>query len=501
MAVDASAVARVLGISTEFVDFRGDRAAFLPQRIAVFAQGASASTYSLAKRRIRSCAEAGRVYGFGSPIHLVARELLPENGDGVGTIPVTVYPLEDVYDTGVAATGRITPAGTQTKLATYRVRIAGILSQAFSVAASATVAARVASIVAAINAVLEMPVIATDNTTYVGLTAKWAGASGNDIVIEVPDGDDEEVFGVLYGGTFTVQAMANGAANPTVDDALALVGNTWETMALNALNPTDSTALDAFQDFGEGRWGELVRRPLVVFVGNTEADVNDAIVPPAGRTDDRVNAQLVAPGSPNLPCVVAARQLARIARTANNNPPTDYGAKRVDRIIAGADADQWDYLTRDSAVKDGSSTVEVVDGVISIGDVVTFYRPNGEEPPAYRYVVDIVRLQNVIFNLDLKFAAEEWAGAPLIPDNQPTVNPNARSPKHAKAEVFAILDGLGDAAIISDPETAKKNTTAVISSTNPKRLDIVVPVQLSGNTNVKSIELKFGFYFGGLAAA
>ncbi len=497
MSVDASAVARVLGISVEFVDLRGDRALFLPQRIAVIAQGATASTYSLTKRRVRSAAEGGGIYGFGSPIHLILRELLPENGDGVGTIPVTVYPLEDVYDTGVPAEGTITPAGSQTKKGSYRVRIGGVLSQAFIVDASDTVAERCAAITAAINAVLHMPVVAADNTTAVGLTAKWAGATGNGISIEVPDGDNAQVFGTLYGGTFTVAAMADGLTDPTVDDALDQVGNVWETMVVNAIG--DDTSLDTIQDFGEGRWGELVRRPLVSFSGSIGTSANTLSTLGDTRKDDRVNALLTAPGSVNLPCVVAARQVARIARIANNNPPTDYGAQRATGLIAGTDAEQWDYITRDSLVKSGVSTTEGVDGVITIGDVVTFYHPDGEEPPAYRYVVDIVRLQNCIYNFDLKFGSSEWAAAPLIPNDQATVNPNAKKPSSAIAEAAAILDGLGDEAIISDPDTAKKNTTATISSSNPKRLDMVVPIQLSGNTNVKSVDLKFGFYFGNAA--
>lgn len=498
MSVDASAVARVLGISMEFVDLRGDNAAFLPQRIAVVAQGSSSVVYSETKRRIRSATEAGQIYGFGSPIHLIARELFPTNGDGVGTVPVTVYPLNDTYDgAGLMAVGRINIGGSQTKTATYRVRIGGVLSQWFTWTAGMSVAARASAMETAINAVLEMPVVADDHDDHVSLVMKWAGETGNDCVVEVPTANNSATFGVLQGGTFTAVQPSGGAGNPTVTNALDQVGNVWETMFLNGLNVADETALDAFQEFGEGRWGELVRRPCVVFVGNTEADPNTAVAITSTRKDDRVNSQLVAPGSPNLPFVVAARQLARIARQANNNPPTDYGAKRIDRIIAGTDAEQWDYPTRDSVVKDGSSTVEVADGVVTIGDVVTMYHPTGEEPPAYRYVVDIVRAQNAIFNYDLVFGAEEWAAAPLIPSDQATTNPNARKPSSVLAASAAILDGLGDAAIISDPETAKKNQTCVIDPGNPKRFNLVVPMQFSGNTNVKSIDLKWGFFFGG----
>ena len=134
--------------------------------------------------------------------------------------------------------------------------------------------------------------------------------------------------------------------------------------------------------------------------------------------------------------------------------------------------------------------------MVQISDVVTFYHPTGEAVPAYRYVVDIVKIANVIFNLDLIFNTSEWNGAPLIPDNQPTVNRAAKKPKTAISAVCGLLDSLGLNAIISDPETAKANTTATINSQNPKRLDVSTTVQLAGNTNIISVDLAFGFYFG-----
>ena len=53
-AVDASAVARVVGIRTEFVDLRGGRVTLLPQRIAVIGQGNTASTYPTTKLQVTS---------------------------------------------------------------------------------------------------------------------------------------------------------------------------------------------------------------------------------------------------------------------------------------------------------------------------------------------------------------------------------------------------------------------------------------------------------------
>lgn len=489
-AVDLSAVARVVGIKTTFKDLRAGGILFLPQRIAVIGQGSTASVYSTTKAQLTSAFAVGTAYGFGSPLHLAAQQLLPQNGDGVGTIPVTFYPLDDDAS-GVAAAGDITPSGTATGAAAFRVLINNIPSAQFAVASGDTVADICDAITAAITANVDMPMLATDSTTTVALAAKWKGASGNDLTVAI-EATSEDNSGI----TFAFTQPVGGLVNPDVQTALDQIGNVWESMLLNCLESADTTALDAIQTVGEGRWGALVRKPFVSFVGSTATTVAAATAVPDARKTDRVNAQLVAPGSDDLPLVVAARQLARIAVVANNNPPRDYGSQEATGLTAGADGDQWTYADRDQAVKAGSSTIEVKDGVVNVADTITFYHPDGDPIPGYRYVCDVVKLQNIIFNLDLIFATAEWDGAPLIPDDQPTVNRDAKKPKSAVAAVAAMLDSLALNALISDPETAKANTQAAINDQNPKRLDLVTVVQLSGNTNIISVDLDFGFYFG-----
>jgi phage tail sheath gpL-like len=479
-------VASTVGITTSFVDLRDGQILFLPQKIAILAQGADAVTYSLEKLQITSAVTAGNTYGFGSPIHAAAEQVFPANGDGVGTIEVTVYPLDQGYESTPSA-ATITPSGSQTANASYRARIGGVLSDPFVIAAGATVAAICTSATAAINATLGMPVIATDSATKVDLASKWNGENANDILVEI--------IGPSLGTVFTIVQPAGGAGNPTVDDALALIGDRWETLLINGLGLADSTALDAVQEFGEGRWGELVHQPCVSFVGSSATLAAIKAVTDT-RTDDRVNAVLTAPGSPNLPIVIAARQVARIAAIANNNPARDYGSQRATGLVPGADSDQWDYPTRDAAVKAGVSTTRVKDGVVTLGNVVTMYRPVGEEPPAYRNVATIVKVSNAQYNTDLLFDNAEWDGAPLIPDDQPTVNPAARKGSGAKSEVAAMIDSLGENAIISDPKTAKKSISAGISPTNPNRLDVAYTIQVSGNAHIVSVDLKFGFFFG-----
>ena len=186
-----------------------------------------------------------------------------------------------------------------------------------------------------------------------------------------------------------------------------------------------------------------------------------------------------------------------MAVLANDNPPFDYGRQKLFTLTPGADSVQWDYSQRDLVLQGGSSTAEKLDGVVQMSDTITSWKPTGEVPPAYRFAVDHCKIWQVIYNLDLIFRRPDWDGAPLIPNDQATTNESAKQPKIAVAEVAAMLDSLSLLAIIADPTRAKESISASIDSTNPKRLNIELTIQLAGNTNLRSVDLNFGFFFGG----
>lgn len=482
---------RALGVEPVFRNLAPGQVPGLPQRVAVLGQGATASTYSTDKAQVFSAFETGSKYGFGSPLHLAVQQLLPDNGNGVGTIPVTVYPLTDAL-TGVAATGSITPVVTTVAAGEFTVKVNNIESQTFVTAAGDTVADIVTKITAAMSGQVDLPVTATDNTTDVGVTSKWKGTSANDIYVEI-DGPTD------VGVDFTIVQPTGGLVNPetsAITAALNQLGNVWETFIVNCFEHDDTDVLDVLASVNEGRWAATVGRFYVAACGFTGTTVSAAIAIPDARKTDRTNVQLTSVGSKDLPLTVAARMVALIVVEANADPAQGYGGRRATGLTPGADSDQWSESEMEAAFQGGSCTSMVIDNVVQIGDVITFYHPTGDPYPAYQYVVDIVRLQNIVYGTQLIFNADEWNDAPLIPDDQATTNPNAKKPSIAKAFVANYIDALGLAAIISDPATAKASIQAGISSTNPKRLDVSYTVALSGNTNIKSVTVYHGFYFG-----
>ena len=57
-----------------------------------------------------------------------------------------------------------------------------------------------------------------------------------------------------------------------------------------------------------------------------------------------------------------------------------------------------------------------------------------------------------------------------------------------------LADSLALNAIISDADFTKANITSAIDGSNPKRLNTTFPVKLSGNVEVNSTDIYFGFY-------
>lgn len=484
-AISASAVGRAIGVQSEFTDLRAGRIAFLPQRVAVFGQGSETVTYSTARREVFSAAEVGEVYGFGSNLHLAAMGLF----QSIGNIPVTVYPLNKAAG-AVAAAGTITPSGNVTKTAAFTVYVGGFATAQAIANVGETAAQVAAKLSTAINDLYYSPVVATEAAGVVTATAKCLGETGNRIKISVSGPTDA-------GITFAVVQPTGGTGIADVATALTLMGDTWETLVLNCGLPTTTATLDKFSTANESRWDPEVGTPFLAFNVSTETAVATAYAVSDARKTDRTNVQLNFPGSVSHPCYIAGSALAAIAVIANDNPPQDYGSQLVAGVLPGPAESQWTSSMRDTAVKKGCSTIQVRDGVCYLSDTVSMYHPTGEEPPAYRYVCDQMKVWTIRHNVATEFRKPEWDGAPLIPDSQPTVNPSARKPKSAKAVLWQIIDNLAKEAIISDPEFAKNSVLTGINSSNPKRLDAVFETPLSGNTNIISVTNKFGFYFGG----
>jgi phage tail sheath gpL-like len=243
--------------------------------------------------------------------------------------------------------------------------------------------------------------------------------------------------------------MSGGALDPDVEPALNRIGQVWETFILSCLEWKSASRLDKYQAFAEGRWSELEKKPCLVAHGSADSFATRTALTDQRKTD-YANFLVQSTGSRELPFVIAAKGLVSdIMTTANSNPPAGYHGL-LSGLQAGDDAVQENYATRNNAVSKGASTNVKNGSAAELNDIITFYHPDGETVPSRRYVVDLVKLMNVVFNVRLIMEADGMKGAPLVSDITPTTNPKAVQPKTVRTALVNLANSLAAYAIIDE---------------------------------------------------
>jgi phage tail sheath gpL-like len=486
-AFPASRVARGLAIETDYIAPDLTQPAGRPPQIFLFGVAQYDKSIAATPFEFVSLSDLNDKVGRKCPLYQAAQMIKPQFGTGYGG-KLTIFPVA-TSGTETQAVGDITPSGTATAAETHYVKVNNKLSAPISIVATDSVAEWIAKAITAVNAIIDMPMIASDGTTKLDMTAGFYSDAGDHLYLEV-------VTPATTAFSFAFTQPTGGAATVDVSTAWAAFGDEWHSHVVNAMgDATDSTTLNSAQTFGEQRWGATVHKPFKMYTGSNEATAATIRAITDARSSDRINSIKWTPGSNDQPWNIAARMVALQCVRAASNPPRDYALIRCDLLTAGPAASQLDSDARDLAVNDGLSTVEIIDGEVYISDSVMCYHPAGEEPPGFRYDVDIEKECAMIYNIDLIFSNPADAGAPLIPNDQVTTNSDARKPSYFQRKLNTLYDGAALNAWITDSDFAKTNTSVSISST-PKRLDVSMVYKLSGNLNVISVDNNFSFYLG-----
>jgi phage tail sheath gpL-like len=308
------------------------------------------------------------------------------------------------------------------------------------VAASATPAQIATAVIAAITADKTLPVTAAVDGAIAGkviITAKSKGPFGNGITLDFNLGYGQAL---PTGVVAAVTAMSAGAGVPVMATALAALGTgddaneAYFTDVVHGYG-SDTTTLDAISayvgagnDF-TGLYSKTVARPFRALFGDTAAGSGGlaALVAIAdARKLDRANGVLVVPGSANHPAEIAAQAIGHMARTNQDVVAQGFAGIPMIGVHTGDKADRWtsQYDNRDTAVKGGISTTQVRNGVVTLQNIVTFYRPDSVPVTSngYRSMRNIAIVQNMLYNVGLNFMQEKWQGVLIVADTSRVTN-------------------------------------------------------------------------------
>lgn len=498
-AVGSDKISKIVGYIITGGDFRVS-SPNLPMRVAVLGEAneANQSLLDLNPREIKSAQQAGVLYGYGSPIYLMLRVLLPITNDGVAGIPVIVYPQAKAGG-AAAKVIDVTPTGTATKSGTHTIVVAGRDgldggSYDINIVVGDTPAVICDKIVAALNNVIGCPVIVVDGTTKVTCTTKWAGltAQGLNITVDTNDAD--------IGVTYAVAQTTAGIGTPTVDASLALFASNWNTIVVNGYGAV-TAVLDSLEAFNgrpdptipTGRYRGIIMKPFIAISGSVLDDPSSLT---DGRLSEVTNAIAPAPLSAGLAMEAAANMAVLLATITQDSPHLDVsGRSYPDMPTPAAIGSMGTYDNRDAIVKKGCSTVDLIAGKYQVQDLVTTYHPLGEIPPQFRYVRNLM----IDFNIRYSYYIEELihvVGHALADDDSDVEVDDVVKPKMWKQALDKLAEDFVRRALTVNKEFTQESITVNIGDTNPDRFETFFKYKRSGYARIASTVAQAGFNFG-----
>jgi phage tail sheath gpL-like len=508
-AVGNERVARIVGYKLLKGNFAVE-SPNLPQRIAILAEANTANQSGLTVNpdEITTAKEAGDTFGYGSPIHQIMRILKPTNGDGVGGIPIVVYPqLEAAGATATIITSTATVSSAADDNNTHYLVINGrdnIDGQYynFNVVVGDTKATIVAKMIVAVNAVLGCPFIATQGggtgtETFI-LTSKWKGvtAAERSLVFDT-NGND-------CGVTYSTSANVAGTGATTLANTTPVWGSSWNTIVINSYGTAAFSALESFNGVPDpttptGKYAAINFKPFISIWGSIEGTAATliAITDAAGRKSQVTHALAPAPLSTATTWEAAANMAYLFAINSQNTPHLDVNGKSYPDMPVPSDEiieDFSSYDNRDALVKAGCSTVNISAGKYVVEDFVTTYHPDGETPPQFRYCRNLMLDFNVRYGyylLELVNVLDHT----IIPSGQITNVSNTIRPKEWKQILNSYADDLAARALLSDAEFMKANITVEGDGTNPDRLNTQFKYKRTGVARICSTDAVAGFNF------
>lgn len=424
---------------------------------------------------------AGELFGLDSMLERMAVAAR----DNAPIQEIWALPLAD-DGAGVAATGKISvgvPSLTYAQplsiyIAGRRVRIAVLTSM--------TRAEIAADLVAAINAERGLPVTAAVNgvNSYeVDLTARHKGTLGNAVLIEKGQiGDDGPLGQTGSQCVLTITAMANGAGDPEIDDALANLGD--EEFDWIAMPYSDETNIGHMSDMmndvsGRWSWAKQIYGHCVAVstdtVGNLStlgAGLNDqhlSIFPArkfrsmpyevAGALGAIMAQHLQAPGS--------SAELSRPLQTLVLNGIVG------PRLIS----DRLTLSDRQTLYYDGISGYHVRrDGQVAIDRIVTTYQSNAWGDPDWTYL-DVETMAQAMYGIRyLRTKVTSTHGRKALADTNPAGNPGIVTASDIRVTMIHGYQDLVALGVFEGAELFARDVVVERDLTDANRLNASLPL-------------------------
>lgn len=404
---------------------------------------------------------------------------------------VWFLPLADAAG-GVAATGTVLIAGTPTATGVISLYIAGqLLSLTVT---TGELAADIATALAAlVNSSSNLPVTAAATTATVTLTAKNKGLTGNEIDLRLNYQGSSSGEATPAGLTLTLTQMASGATNPTLDTALANLGD--EAFDFIVCPYTDTASLNALKNLlndKTGRWSYANQVYGHVFAAQRGTV---STLSTAGNARNNQHETIMGFNNSPSPAWIWAADVAGTAAVAlRADPGRPLQTLALSTVLAPPSASQFILGERNTLLWDGISTFMVgSDGTVAIENLITTYQQNtfGAADDSYLQVETLFLLMFVL-RAQRSLVTSKYSRVKLAANGTRFAPGSAIvTPNTIKADLIAQYGEMEFNGFVQDAAGFAKGLIVEKNSVNPNRVDVLWPGTLINQLRIFALLAQF----------
>lgn len=471
MSISFNAIPIDIRTPGQYIEFDNSRALrglpAIAHRVLIIGQRLPAGAVAAGvPTRIVSTAQGDAAFGRASMLATMLRAFKKANR----TTDVVAIAVDDLV-AGTAATGSIAVGGFSTGSGTLALYLAGARVQ-LGVASGASAELVAAGIAAAINAVPDLPVTAVvddADENVVKLTARHKGEIGNGFDLRTNYSLGEAL---PPGLTVTFTAMGGGTGNPNLATAIAAMADTqYHTVVMPY---ADATSCAAIESELADRWGPLVQMEGQAFTAAAGTVVELGEI---GQGRNSPHLTFVAAGKSPTPAYLWATVAAAVD-AFEPDPARPRQTLVLPGLLPAADADRFTREERDLLLHDGIATTIVDSGdLVRVERFITTYQesPTGELDTSY---LDIETMRTLAYlratlrqRIALRFPRHKLADDGTLFDPGQAV----ATPKTIKAEILHLARDWEAAGLIEGFEQFKAELIVERNSTDPNRVDALLP--------------------------
>ena len=431
--------------------------------------------------QVTSVDQAKALFGNGSMLtRMVEKYFLNNNGRN----PLTCLPLDDASG-GAGATFRVILNGTASASGDLVMRAGG---RRYSVPVASGDAA------ATIRAAFETLVDGDEDRVFnaaiqannLNLTYRNDGVVGNSASVEIGYFDDEDI---PEGLSVSVLHSFVGSGNISLTAAVAALGD--KQFSLIGIPYSDTSNITTVETELASRFGARQNEGFAIYakkdtvtdlstLGNSKNSQFTTIVGYKGGLQDEAE--------------WVAATVGAIIASAQTDPARPFQTLQLKGIVAPQSSDELKLSERETLLGDGIATYRVSQGGnVLIERLVTTFKTNafGSADNSYMDLNTLLTLSQIRREVkamtESKYPRHKLGNDGVnYTEGQPIITPNVY-----KAELVVLAASWVERGFIENIEAFKRDLLVQRNTTDPNRLDVLMPPDLVNQLRIVGVKIQF----------